>query len=173
MLLFSSLSLSNLELNDTKIYEPSIRALLGTASNFCEVVVLKLGTDQEVVRPLTPELPKSPVGPIPPGTPTPPCTPSPPSGPVQGKTPSVTLSDPMSHAFRACTSVVFRSLETGPIVPLTRVPPAGPVEQSPMCHYSGGVSLDILISEWGVSLDRPHRAAHPRAVQHPLAALQP
>jgi len=34
----SSLLLSSLELSDTKVYEPSIRALLGTASHFCEVV---------------------------------------------------------------------------------------------------------------------------------------
>jgi len=38
----SSLLLSSLELSDTKVYEPQIRALLGTASLFCEVVVLKL-----------------------------------------------------------------------------------------------------------------------------------
>jgi len=38
----SSLLLSNLELSDTKVYESEIRALLGTASHFCEVVVLKL-----------------------------------------------------------------------------------------------------------------------------------
>jgi len=37
----SSLLLSSLELSDTKVYEPYIRALLGTASQFCEVVVLK------------------------------------------------------------------------------------------------------------------------------------
>jgi len=29
-------------LSDTKVYEPQIRALLGTASHFCEVVVLTL-----------------------------------------------------------------------------------------------------------------------------------
>jgi len=29
-------------LSDTKVYEPSIRALLETAAYFCEVVVLKL-----------------------------------------------------------------------------------------------------------------------------------
>ena len=34
------LSLSSLELSDTHVYEPQIRALLGTASHFCEVVVL-------------------------------------------------------------------------------------------------------------------------------------
>ena len=33
--------LSNLELSDTKVYELYIRALLGTASHFCEVVVSK------------------------------------------------------------------------------------------------------------------------------------
>jgi len=42
--LFSSLLLSSLELSDTKVYEPQIRALLETASHFCEVVVLKLRT---------------------------------------------------------------------------------------------------------------------------------
>ena len=40
-LLSSFLLLSSLELSDTKVYEPYIRALLGTASHFCEVVVLK------------------------------------------------------------------------------------------------------------------------------------
>jgi len=40
----SSLLLSSLELSDTQVYAPYIRALLGTASHFCEVVVLKLGT---------------------------------------------------------------------------------------------------------------------------------
>ena len=40
----SSVSLSSLELSDTKVYEPQIRALLGTAAHFCEVVVLKLRT---------------------------------------------------------------------------------------------------------------------------------
>jgi len=40
----SSLLLSSLELGDTKVYEPYIRALLGTASHFCEVVVLKWDT---------------------------------------------------------------------------------------------------------------------------------
>ena len=35
----SSLSLLSLELSDTQVYEPWIRALLGTASHFCEVVV--------------------------------------------------------------------------------------------------------------------------------------
>ena len=38
----SSLLLSSLELSDTKVYEPQTRALLGTGSYFCEVVVLKL-----------------------------------------------------------------------------------------------------------------------------------
>jgi len=41
-LFFSSLSLSSLELSDTQVYTPYIRALLGTASHFCKVVVLKL-----------------------------------------------------------------------------------------------------------------------------------
>ena len=36
---------SILELSDTKVYEPQMRALLGTASPFCEVVVLKLRTE--------------------------------------------------------------------------------------------------------------------------------
>ena len=40
----SSLLLSSLELSDKQVYEPWIRALLGTASHFCEVVVLKLRT---------------------------------------------------------------------------------------------------------------------------------
>jgi len=40
-----SLLLSSLELSDTQVYEPSVRALLGTASHFCEVVVLKLTLD--------------------------------------------------------------------------------------------------------------------------------
>ena len=40
----SSVLLSSLELSDTKVYEPQTRALLGTASHFCEVVVLKLRT---------------------------------------------------------------------------------------------------------------------------------
>jgi len=40
----SSLLLSSLELSDTKVYEPQIRALLGTALHFCEVIVLKLRT---------------------------------------------------------------------------------------------------------------------------------
>ena len=38
----SSLLLSSLELSETKIYEPQIRTLLGTASHFCEVTVLQL-----------------------------------------------------------------------------------------------------------------------------------
>jgi len=38
----SSLLLSSLELSDKKVGEPRIRALIGTASHFCEVVVLKL-----------------------------------------------------------------------------------------------------------------------------------
>ena len=38
----SSSLLSRLELSDTKVYEPWIRALLGTVSHFCEVLVLKL-----------------------------------------------------------------------------------------------------------------------------------
>jgi hypothetical protein len=42
---FSSyLLLSSQELSDTKVYEPKIRALLGTAQHLCEVVVLQLKT---------------------------------------------------------------------------------------------------------------------------------
>jgi len=41
-LFFSSLLLSSLELIGTTICEPSIRALLETASHFCQLVVLKL-----------------------------------------------------------------------------------------------------------------------------------
>jgi len=41
----SSVLLSSPELSDTKVYEPYIRALLGTASHFCEVVVLELITN--------------------------------------------------------------------------------------------------------------------------------
>jgi len=37
-LVFSYVLLSSLELSDTKVYEPSIRALLGTASHFFKVV---------------------------------------------------------------------------------------------------------------------------------------
>jgi len=38
----SSLLLSSLESSDTQVYEPLIRALLGTAAHFCELVVLKV-----------------------------------------------------------------------------------------------------------------------------------
>ena len=38
---FFSLLLSSLELSDIKVYEPQMRARFGTASHFCEVVVLK------------------------------------------------------------------------------------------------------------------------------------
>ena len=40
----SSLLLSSPELSDTKVYDPQIRALLGTASHFFKVVLLKLRT---------------------------------------------------------------------------------------------------------------------------------
>ena len=40
----SSLLLSSLQLSNEKVYEPSIRARLGNAAHFCEVVVLKLRT---------------------------------------------------------------------------------------------------------------------------------
>jgi len=36
----SSLLLSSLELSDTKVYEPEIRTLLGTAAHFCKVVAM-------------------------------------------------------------------------------------------------------------------------------------
>jgi len=38
---FFSLLLSSLELRDTKVYEPQMRALLGTASHFCKVVEVR------------------------------------------------------------------------------------------------------------------------------------
>ena len=38
----SSVLLLSLELSDTQVCEPSIRALPGDASHFCEAVVLKL-----------------------------------------------------------------------------------------------------------------------------------
>jgi len=44
------LLLSSLELRDTQVYQPYIRALLGTASHFCEVVFLKLRTVLQVGR---------------------------------------------------------------------------------------------------------------------------
>ena len=37
----SSPLLLSLELSDAQVYEPEMRALLGTAANFCEVLVLK------------------------------------------------------------------------------------------------------------------------------------
>ena len=36
-------------MSDTKVYEPEIRALPGTASEFCEVVVLKSRTLHQVI----------------------------------------------------------------------------------------------------------------------------
>ena len=42
ILLLSSFLLSSLGLSDTIVYAPYMQALLGTASHFCEVVVLKL-----------------------------------------------------------------------------------------------------------------------------------
>ena len=39
-----------LELSDTKVYKPEIRALLGTASHYCEAVVLKSRTVPNQVR---------------------------------------------------------------------------------------------------------------------------
>ena len=51
----SSFLLSSLELSDTNVYEPSIRALLGTATHFCAVVVFEsrrvLNTQPEAVNP--------------------------------------------------------------------------------------------------------------------------
>ena len=44
----SSLLLASLELSDTKVYEPSIGALLGTASHFCEDVVQLTTMDRKV-----------------------------------------------------------------------------------------------------------------------------
>ena len=41
---FPSLLLSSLELRDTQHYEPQIRALLGSASQFCKVFVLRSET---------------------------------------------------------------------------------------------------------------------------------
>ena len=35
----------SLKLSDTRVHEPQIRARLGTATHFCEVVVLKLRAD--------------------------------------------------------------------------------------------------------------------------------
>jgi len=43
-LFFSSSLLSSLELSDTKVYAPEIRARLGTATHLCKAVVLKLET---------------------------------------------------------------------------------------------------------------------------------
>jgi len=40
----SSLLLSSLELSDAQMYEPSIRAILGSAAHFCEAIVLKSRT---------------------------------------------------------------------------------------------------------------------------------
>ena len=39
-----SLLISSLELSDTKVYQPEIRALLETNSHFCEVIVFELRT---------------------------------------------------------------------------------------------------------------------------------
>ena len=46
----SALLLSSLELRDTKVYEPRIRALLETASHFCVVVVHELRTHARLRR---------------------------------------------------------------------------------------------------------------------------
>ena len=43
-LLLSSFLLSSLELCDTKVYEPLIRALFGIAAHCCKVIALKLST---------------------------------------------------------------------------------------------------------------------------------
>jgi len=44
----SSLLLSSLELSDTTVYEPQLRARLGTTAHFCEVAVLKLAGQENV-----------------------------------------------------------------------------------------------------------------------------
>ena len=44
LVLLLSLLLSSLELSDTNVHEPQMQALLGTASYFCEVVVLRSRT---------------------------------------------------------------------------------------------------------------------------------
>ena len=47
-MLSSSLLVSSLELSDTQVYEPQIRACLGTAARFCEVVsCLQINTTAE------------------------------------------------------------------------------------------------------------------------------
>ena len=46
--LISSVLLSSSELSDTQVYEPYIRAIIGTASHFCKVVVLNLRLDRQV-----------------------------------------------------------------------------------------------------------------------------
>jgi len=38
----SSLLLSSLEMSDTEVYEPEIRARLGPVAHFCEVVILSV-----------------------------------------------------------------------------------------------------------------------------------
>ena len=43
-----SLILPSLELSDTQVYEPYIRALLGTTAHFCEVAVFELRTADNV-----------------------------------------------------------------------------------------------------------------------------
>ena len=55
-----SLLLSSLKLSDTHVHEPYIQALLGTASHFREVVVLKLRTDagSATLSPLNPSYPR-------------------------------------------------------------------------------------------------------------------
>ena len=50
----SSLLLSSLELSDTQVYEPSIRALLEIVAHLCDAVVLKLKVP--VPRPLWSQL---------------------------------------------------------------------------------------------------------------------
>jgi len=44
----SSLLLSSLELSATQVFEPEIRALVGTDSQFCEIVVLGLSFPEYV-----------------------------------------------------------------------------------------------------------------------------
>ena len=52
----SSVLLSNLESSDIKVYGPEIRALLGTASQFCEAVVVESITALEELEVMFPKL---------------------------------------------------------------------------------------------------------------------
>ena len=48
-----------LQLSDTKVYEPEIRALLGTASHYCEAAVLKSYMGASLIRNTPPVRPYS------------------------------------------------------------------------------------------------------------------